>query len=68
MEEGCDGGVIGQHEARHPVSGGDVGRLARQRHLDGGRAPRDEPCHLALADPLQGLVHLGGVNLALENI
>ena len=36
----------------------DVRRFARQRHLDGGRAPGDEGCEAALADAEQGFVDL----------
>jgi hypothetical protein len=36
----------------------EVRALARQRHLDGGGAPRDKVHQLALANPLQRLVHL----------
>ena len=50
--------VVGEHQSADAVRRLDVGRLPRQRHLDACRAPRDELRQLALADPLQTLVHL----------
>ena len=57
-EQRADGGVVGQHQTRDAVRRLDVGRLTGERHLDAGRAPRDELRQFTLTDPLQRLVHL----------
>mmetsp|Transcript_14394 Transcript_14394/g.35705 ORF Transcript_14394/g.35705 Transcript_14394/m.35705 type:complete len:245 (-) Transcript_14394:1041-1775(-) len=68
VEQVPDGGVVGQHEARHAVRALDVGALLGQRHLDGRGPPLDEVGRLALPDALQALVHLRGVHIALDDV
>lgn len=58
-------GMIGQHEPRNPMRRLYIGRFARQSHLDASRTPRDKLGQLPLSDPLQGFVHLSGIDLAL---
>ena len=36
--------------------------------MNAGRSPRDEVGQLSLPDPLQALVHLGGVDFALYDV
>ncbi len=52
----------------HLVGGLHVRALSGERHLDAGGPPGDEVDQLALPYPLQGLVHLGGVHGALNDV
>ena len=45
-----------------------IGALLGERHLDGGGAPADELRQLPLSDPLEALVHLCGVHVALDDV
>ena len=47
---------------------GDVGRFPRQSHLNGCRAPRNELSQFPLANPLQALVDLSGINFTLNDV
>jgi len=58
LEERADACVIGQHQARHPVRSGHIGRLAAKCHLNAGGTPGDEAGQLALAYALKRFVHL----------
>mmetsp|Transcript_32901 Transcript_32901/g.40684 ORF Transcript_32901/g.40684 Transcript_32901/m.40684 type:complete len:203 (+) Transcript_32901:33-641(+) len=60
--------VVRQHHAAHLVRRRHVRALLCQGNLDRGGAPRDEVCQLALTDALQGLVDLGRVHIALDNV
>ena len=55
--------MVREHEPADAVRGADVGRLARERDLDRGRAPGDEVRELPLADAEERLMHLCGVPL-----
>jgi hypothetical protein len=52
----------------HLIGALQVGTLARKGHLNARGAPGDEVDQLALADALQGLVHLGGVHRPLDDV
>ena len=67
-EDVSDAGVICKHHAADLVRSGDVGALLGESDLNGGRAPGNEVGKLALSDPLQGLVHLSGVDVALDDV
>ena len=47
---------------------GDVWAALRQRNLDAGRAPGDESCQSALPNAQQTLMHVRGVDLALDDV
>ena len=67
-EDVSDACVIREHHAADLVRSGDVGTLLGEGDLDGGRTPWDEVGKLALSDPLQGLVHLRGVDVTLDDV
>ena len=67
-EDVSDARVIREHHAADLVRSGDVGTLLREGDLNGGRTPWDEVGKFALSDPLQGLVHLRGVDVALDDV
>ena len=60
--------MIGEHHAANFVLRGYVGAFLGEGHLDRGGPPRDEVSKLALTDPLQRLVNLSWVDVALNNI
>ena len=60
--------MIGKHHAADFVLCGNIGAFLGKGHLDRGGSPRDEVCKLALTDPLQRLVNLSWVDVALNNI
>ena len=60
--------MIGEHHAANFVLRGYVGTFLGEGHLDRGGPPRDEVSKLALTDPLQRLVNLSWVDVALNNI
>src|ERR1700744_6211711 len=59
-EQRRDARMVRKHQTGNAVRRGNVGRLARERHLDRGRAPGDEGGELALADAEEGFVDLEG--------
>lgn len=67
-EQVSDGRVIGQHQSAHTVGRLDVGAFPGECNLDGGWPPLDEVGQSPLADALQGVVHLGGVHVALNDV
>jgi hypothetical protein len=42
LEEGCDSGVVGEHESGNSMRRGHVGRLLGQCYLDRSRTPGNE--------------------------
>ena len=60
--------MIGKHHAADFVLCGYIGAFLGEGHLDRGGSPRDEVCKLALTDPLQRLVNLRWVDVALNNV
>lgn len=60
--------VIGQHQPRHTVIRLDIGTGPRESHLQIRRSPWNKLGQFLLPDPLQRLVHLSGVHLALDNV
>ena len=67
-EDVSDARVIREHHAADLVRSGDVRALLREGDLNGGRTPWDEVGKFTLSNPLQGLVHLRGVNVALDDV
>ena len=63
-----DASIVREHQSRNLVLGLDVRALLGKCNLDAGWSPVDEVGELLLSDPLEGLVDLGRVNLALDNI
>ena len=60
--------MIGEHHAANFVLRSYVGAFLREGHLDRGGPPRDEVSKLALTDPLQRLVDLRWVDVALDDV
>ena len=60
--------MIGEHHAANFVLRGYVGAFLGEGHLDRGGPPRDEVSKLALTDPLQRLVDLRWVDVALDDV
>ena len=60
--------VVCQHHAAHLVLGRHVRTFLRQGHLDRGGTPWNKVGELPFTDPLERLVNLGGVDIALNNV
>ena len=63
--------MVRHHDAADPIRASfllAVHALLGERHLDGGRAPGDEVGELSLADPEEGFVHVGRVDIARDDV
>lgn len=65
---GSDTSVISEHQAANTMPHGHVRAFLCQRDLNASWAPRDERREAALADAQQALMHVGGVDFALDDV
>ena len=60
--------MVGEHQSADLVGGLYVGALLAKGNLDRGRTPFNQLGQFPLSDSLKGLVNLGGIDLALNDV